>query len=68
MGEKGSELFYMFKCQGVRGCSWIVTVEHPDVTGGLTLDYGADGTNGWDIFARVADQTWTNAVGTPNGS
>ena len=46
------------------GAATIVTVEHPDVSGGLTLDYGADGSAGFDQFGRVTGQTWTNAAGT----
>lgn len=44
------------------GAGTIVTVEHPDVSGGLTLDYGADGSAGWDEFGRVTNQTWDNEL------
>jgi hypothetical protein len=46
------------------GAGTIVTVEHPEVSGGLTLCYGPDGSAGWDRFGRVTDQTWTNSAGT----
>ncbi|HUT91467.1 MAG TPA: RHS repeat-associated core domain-containing protein [Thermoguttaceae bacterium] len=49
---------------GYLGAGGIVTVEHPAVSGGLTLDYGSDGSGGWDQFGRVTGQTWTNSAET----
>ncbi|MGB2801765.1 MAG: RHS repeat-associated core domain-containing protein, partial [Phycisphaerae bacterium] len=49
---------------GYLGAGAIVTVEHPAVSGGLTLDYGSDGSGGWDDFGRVTGQTWTNSAET----
>ena len=55
------------------GAGTIVSVAHPAVSGGLTLDYNpsgdADGNpndnySGWDRFGRVVDQRWTDAAGT----
>ena len=37
----------------------IVKTEHPGATEGLVLDYGADGSDAWDRFARVTDLTRT---------
>jgi len=41
----------------------IVEVDHPAVTGGLTLSYGADGAAGLDALGRVVDQKWTTGEG-----
>ena len=55
------------------GAGTIVSVAHPAVTNGLTLDYNpsgnADGNpndnySGWDRFGRVIDQRWTDGAGT----
>ncbi|MBA3684524.1 MAG: RHS repeat-associated core domain-containing protein [Planctomycetes bacterium] len=47
------------------GAASIVRIEHPAVTGGLTLDYGAAGTyGGFDRFGRIVDQRWRNAAAT----
>ncbi|MDD4890782.1 MAG: hypothetical protein PHU85_12735, partial [Phycisphaerae bacterium] len=43
------------------GRSTIVSVSHPAVAGGLTLDYGATGSAGLDRLGRVVDQKWTVA-------
>ena len=41
------------------GMSTIVTESHAQVSGGLTLSYGASGTySGLDRFGRVISQTW----------
>jgi RHS repeat-associated protein len=43
----------------------IVSVTHPEVTGGLTLDYSPNGNfEGFDRLGRVIDQRWTNGAGT----
>ena len=49
------------------GAGTIVSVAHPGVTGGLTLDYNLSSTHlyeGWDTFGRVINQQWTNSAGT----
>ena len=50
------------------GAGTIVSVAHPGVTGGLTLDYNISGSThlyeGWDTFGRVINQQWTNSAGT----
>jgi RHS repeat-associated protein len=38
-------------------------VDHPAVTGGLKLSYGADGSAGLDALGRVVDQKWTTGDG-----
>ncbi|MDD4892026.1 MAG: hypothetical protein PHU85_19060, partial [Phycisphaerae bacterium] len=43
------------------GSSTIVSVSHPAVAGGLTLDYGATGSAGLDRLGRVVDQKWSVA-------
>jgi RHS repeat-associated protein len=45
------------------GADMIVEVDHPAVTGGLTLSYGADGSAGLDGLGRVVDQKWTTGEG-----
>ncbi|MCX5653733.1 MAG: discoidin domain-containing protein [Planctomycetota bacterium] len=41
------------------GAAAVVQVDHPAVTGGLTLSYGSNRTYaGWDRFGRVVEQTW----------
>ena len=47
------------------GLGTIVKVAHPAVSGGLTLDYGADGSAGLDRFGRVIDQKWQTDGETP---
>jgi YD repeat-containing protein len=43
------------------GAGTVVKVEHPAVSGGLTLSYGSAGTyGGWDRFGRIVQQHWTN--------
>lgn len=49
---------------GYLGAGVIVSVAHPAVSGGLVLDYGDDGSDGWDRFGRVTSQTWTNDAET----
>ncbi len=47
------------------GAGTIVSVAHPEVNGGLTLDYNTNGDyEGWDTFGRVINQEWTNGAGT----
>lgn len=47
------------------GADTVVQVAHPEVTGGLTLSFGASGTYaGWDRFGRVVDQAWKTTGGT----
>ena len=47
------------------GAGTIVSVAHPAVTNGLTLDYNPNGNyEGWDRFGRVIDQRWTDGAGT----
>jgi YD repeat-containing protein len=41
------------------GLGTIVKVTHPGVPGGLTLDYGQDGSAGLDRFGRVVYHAWT---------
>jgi hypothetical protein len=48
---------------GSLGAGMIVEVDHPAVTGGLTLSYGADGAAGLDGLGRVVDQKWTTGDG-----
>jgi RHS repeat-associated protein len=45
----------------------VVRVTHPQVTGGLTLDYGIDTGSpaGWDRFGRVIDHKW-GSTADPN--
>jgi len=45
------------------GADMIVEVDHPAVTGGLKLSYGADGAAGLDGLGRVVDQKWTTGEG-----
>ena len=45
------------------GANMIVEVDHPAVTGGLKLSYGADGAAGLDGLGRVVDQKWTTGDG-----
>ena len=56
-GEAGIPLF------GFLGADMITEVDHPAVTGGLTLSYGADGSAGLDGLGRVVDQKWTTGDG-----
>ncbi len=47
------------------GAGTVVRVEHPAVTGGLTLDYRVGGADsGFDRFGRIIDQRWRNTAGT----
>ena len=60
--DSGTEVFVRYT---YLGAGTIVTVEHPEVTGGLTLSYGAAGTyGGWDRFGRIIVQNWTNGAAT----
>lgn len=45
------------------GASTIYKATHPQVTGGLVLNYDTNNNHqysGWDRFGRVTDQSWTN--------
>src|SRR5579862_1493047 len=47
------------------GGNSIVSIAHPQVSGGLTLDLGSGGTfTGLDRFGRIAEQKWKNTAGT----
>jgi RHS repeat-associated protein len=45
------------------GADMITEVDHPAVTGGLKLSYGADGAAGLNGLGRVVDQKWTTGDG-----
>jgi hypothetical protein len=42
------------------GADMIIAVDHPAVTGGLELSYGAEGL---DRFGRILDEKWTTGDG-----
>jgi hypothetical protein len=47
------------------GAAGVVRVAHPQVSGGLNLDYGTNGDpTGWDRLGRVTDQKWVKDGGT----
>ena len=47
------------------GTGTIVSVAHPDVSGGLTLDYNIMGNyEGWDTFGRIVDHEWKDDLNT----